>query len=434
MPGAQQMLTSALGLRLASWTTPGRLAGPGWGEWEDLASYRSGGGYDPGRDGAALIDALQAAGLLGRGGAGFPAWRKLSAVAAGPAPRCVVANGHEGEPASVKDRYLLRHRPHLVLDGLLRAGATVGAARLIVYLSDEAAERSVRRALQELANRAERVEIACVEPRYVAGEETAVVRAIDGGPPLPVAKPPRPFESGVGGRPTLIANVETLACVPAIATDGSAATSFLCTISGACGAPGLFELPYGTTLRDAVEELAGGFLDQPTAVLAGGFFGGIQPPSLLSVPLSHAGLRAAGAGLGCGAFVILGEHDRPVDAAAEVMAYFARQNARQCGPCVKGTAAMRDVLLALSTGRGSADDVERLERWSRTLPGRGACATLDGAAWLARSLLDGFGSELDRLADRRGADSDAALIDQDLAARRFFVDLDDGGMSDACTA
>jgi len=425
---------SAPGLRIAGWPTAGRLTGPGWNEWEGLASYRAVGGYGPGRDGAALIDAVRSAGLLGRGGAGFPAWRKWSSVAARPAPRCVVANGEEGEPASVKDRYLLRHRPHLVLDGLMRATAAVGATRSIVYLSDTAAERSVRRALLELGDRGEHVGIVRVDPGYVAGEETAVVRVIDGGLPLPLAKPPRPFESGVAGRPTLIANVETLACVPAIAMGGSAADSFLCTISGACSAPGLFELPYGVTLGEAVEELAGGLLDQPTGILAGGFFGGIHPPSLLAVPLSHHELRAAGAGLGCGAFVVLGERDRPVDAAAEVMSYFASQNARQCGPCVKGTAAMRDVLLALSVGRGTPGDVERLDRWSRTLPGRGACATLDGAAGLVRSLLDGFGSELERLLAPQGADRDASVFDQEHPARRFFADLDDGGIIDACTA
>jgi NADH:ubiquinone oxidoreductase subunit F (NADH-binding) len=420
-------------MRLDSLRAPARLIGPVWDQRENLSSYLRGGGYRAGRQGTALIEALRDADLLGRGGAGYPAWRKWSAVAAGPPPRCVVANGEEGEPASVKDRYLLRHRPHLVLDGLLRALAAVGAERAIVYLSDAAAQTSVHRALVELGARGDSVEVVRVDPSYVAGEETAVVRAIEGGAPLPVTKPPRPFEAGVGGGATLIANVETLACVPPIATDDGGGDSFLCTISGACGGPGLFELPYGVTLGEAIEELAGGLIDRPVAVLAGGFFGGIHPPWLLEIPLSHASLRAAGAGLGCGAFTVLGEAETALDAAAEIVAYFAAHNARQCGPCISGTAAMRDALRALSSGAGAAADLERLERWSRTLPGRGACATLDGAAGLVRSLLDGFPTELENALGHHRVGSRSAGFDPALPARRFFADLDDGGLIDACS-
>src|ERR1700761_938357 len=182
---------------------------------EDLAAYRQLGGYQPLAGPDQLIGEVESSGLLGRGGAGFPLSVKVRAVrdnglAAGGA--VVVANGEEGEPASIKDRWLLRHRPHLILDGLRLAAAMVGADRSYGDGSDPDSARSVETALAELEPDALGgivVEVPRVDPGYIAGEETAAIRAINGGPVKPTDKPPRPFQSGVGGRPTLVSNVET---------------------------------------------------------------------------------------------------------------------------------------------------------------------------------------------------------------------------------
>ena len=177
---------------------------------EDLAAYRQLGGYQPLGSADDLLGEVESGGLLGRGGAGFPLAVKVRAVRDnGPAAggTVVIANGEEGEPASIKDRWLLRHRPHLILDGLRLAAAMVAADRAYVYVSDPDSARSVETALAELEPDALGgivVEVPRVDPGYIAGEETAAIRAINGGPVKPTDKPPRPFQSGVGGRPTLV--------------------------------------------------------------------------------------------------------------------------------------------------------------------------------------------------------------------------------------
>src|ERR1700761_3070174 len=192
---------------------------------EDLAAYRQLGGYQPLAGPDQLIGEVESSGLLGRGGAGFPLSVKVRAVrdnglAAGGA--VVVANGEEGEPASVKDRWLLRHRPHLILDGLRLAAAVVAADRTYGYFSGPESARSVEAALAELgAFDGVAVEVRSVEPGYVAGEETAAVHVLNGGPVKPTDKPPRPFQEGVGGLPTPVSNVEKLGSLPHLQCHGS---------------------------------------------------------------------------------------------------------------------------------------------------------------------------------------------------------------------
>lgn len=344
-----------------------------------------------------LIAELELAGLRGRGGGAFPAHRKWRAVAAAPGPRVVVANGEEGEPASAKDQWLLVHRPHLVLDGVFRAAAAVGAARAVIYLAHPATVEAVEAAIAELPStpRGLRLDLHVVEPSYVAGEETAACRAIDGGPALPVAKPPRPFEQGVGGRPTLVANVETLAHAAWIGRHGAAAYrvygnerspgTTLVTLGGACRRPGVYEVPFGETFGDLFAAVAGGFSAPPAALVMGGWFGGLLATARLGVACCYDAVRDAGSGLGCGAVTVLGGDAEPLAEAAEIAAWFAEQSARQCGVCIRGTAAIRDTLASLAAGTAPPSAVDDLRRWGATLPGRGACGLLDGAAALART-------------------------------------------------
>jgi len=385
---------------------PPRLLGdrPGNGR-EDYPAYHRLGGYQPLADPGALLEEVDRSGLQGRGGAAFPMAVKLRAVrdngrAAGGCT--VVANGEEGEPASIKDRWLLRNRPHLVLDGLRLAAAMVGAGRAYVYLADGESARSVAAALAEHPIGGIAIEVRSVAPSYIAGEETAVTRAINGGPAKPTDKPPRPFEAGVGGRPTLVSNVETLANLPYLLREGAAAFrsqgtatspgTFLATLTGGGRPPGLYEIPLGLPLRELLDRHG----VSPGAVrgaLMGGYFAGLLNRAALDVTLDHETLRGLGSGLGCGAIAMVID-ECPIAVAASVLAYFDRENAGQCGSCFNGTAAMAAVAGALRDGAAGAEDLDRLRRWSVQLRGRGACATLDAATNMAASLLNHFPAEV----------------------------------------
>ncbi|OBJ81857.1 NADH dehydrogenase [Mycobacterium gordonae] len=376
---------------------------------EDLAAYRERGGYRLLADADELLAEVDASGLLGRGGAAFPLAVKLRAVRANghSGGSVVIANGEEGEPASVKDRWLLRNRPHLILDGLRLAATLVGASLAYVLVADPDSARSIESALSELDMRDVSIEVFAVQPGYVAGEETAAVQAINGGPAKPTDKPPRPFESGVGGRPTLVSNVETLANLAYIHGHGSAVFrsqgtaqspgTFLATITGA-GVPAvLYEIPHGLPFSELLAK-HGVSPDRLRGVLMGGYFAGLVNRRVLDTTLDHETIRGIGSGLGCGAISLITD-ECPVAVAAAVAAYFDRENAGQCGSCFNGTAAMAAAAGALRDGVAATDDLDRLRRWSVVLRGRGACGTLDAACNVAATLLDQFPEEVARHLD-----------------------------------
>lgn len=406
-------------LTVAAWPglTP-RLLWAGDGA-ESRAQYRDSGGYQACGDAAALLAAIAEAGVLGRGGAAFPMAVKLTTVrnaALRGVDTVLVANGEEGEPASVKDRWLLRNRPHLVLDGVRLAAQIIGARHAHVYVSDGAAEHAVRAALGELTSDAldgVTVSVRTVRPGYVAGEESAAVRAINGGPAKPTDKPPRVFEVGVGGLPTAVCNVETLANLPFVQRHGAAAYraagtddspgTFLATLTGGGRAPGLYEVPFGVAAADLIA-LHGIPTEQVRGALMGGYFAGMLDRRVLGATLDHRSLQALGSGLGCGAVSVITEED-PIAVAAAVLAYYDRENADQCGSCFNGTAAMAAAAAALRDGTADAEDLARLRRWSVVLRGRGACATLDAACNIAASVLAMFGDDIARMLDGAGSPS-----------------------------
>lgn len=376
---------------------------------EDYAGYSERGGYRPLSAVDELLDEVKRSGLLGRGGAAFPMAVKLRAVRdngkRNDSGTVVVANGEEGEPASIKDRWLLRNRPHLILDGLRLAAAMVAADRAHVYVSDPQSARSIKIALSELdADMLGAVSVALrvVDPSYVAGEETAAVRALNGGPVKPTDKPPRPFEAGVGGQPTLVSNVETLANLPYVQQHGWEAFraqgtsqspgTLLVTITGADRPPGLYEIPHGLPITEllALQSISS---EQVRGALMSGYFAGLLNRDVLDATADHETFQGLGSGLGCGAISIITD-DCPVAVAASVLAYFDRENAGQCGSCFNGTAAMAAVAGALRDGVAADEDLARLRRWSVVLRGRGACATLDAATNVAASLLNQFPHEV----------------------------------------
>lgn len=345
-----------------------------------------------------LMAALEPAGLRGRGGAGFPTHVKWRAVANADGATVVVANGHEGEPASAKDRWLLLNRPFLVLDGLLLAAVAVGASRAIVYVSrnDTAAAASAAVAQARASGLVPggiSLEVFRVSGGYVAGEESAVCRAINGGPALPTAKPPRPFEVGVDGRPTLVNNVETLAQAAWIAAHGAdtfraAGTSSspgtaLFTLNSPGGAGLVVEAGLGASVGTLFAEV-GHQLAPSDRLLMGGWFGGVLRESAADLMCCYDAMTKAGSGLGCASITAL-RHDEVLPGVAELADWYAHESARQCGVCKNGTQAISQTLQRVAAGDLDPEHAEKLSRWGTSLPRRGACALLDGAAALARS-------------------------------------------------
>jgi NADH:ubiquinone oxidoreductase subunit F (NADH-binding) len=358
-----------------------------------------------------LIELAAAAGLTGRGGAGFATARKLRAVADAHARPVVVGNGVEGEPASDKDKALLRHTPHLVLDGVALAAGAVGARTAIVALAAGATHEiaAVRVALAERERRGiDRIQIrvACVPDGFVAGEETAIIHSLNGGPATPTFTPPRPFERGVGGAPTLVQNVETLANMALIArfgphwfrAIGTAAEpgSALVTVGGAVARPGVYEVPLGLPVAD----LLAWAVEPPeplSALLVGGYFGTwVAAEQALRLRLIDADLASAGASLGARAIIALPRSACGLVESAHVIRYLADESAGQCGPCVHGLDAIAGAFERLARGgRDAADAPAQLKRWLGQVKGRGACRHPDGAARLVESALRVFGAEVE---------------------------------------
>jgi NADH:ubiquinone oxidoreductase subunit F (NADH-binding) len=368
-------------------------------------------GRAAGRRPERLIDIAEAAGLTGRGGAGFPAGRKMRSVAAGPGRKVVLANGAEGEPGSRKDWLLLTRVPHLVLDGITLAAQAVGADE--AYLCVHGNEHVL---LDRLADVVEERRAAGLDPvpiqlaglpgRYVASEQSSIVHYLNEGPAKPTFSPPRPHERGVHGKPTLVHNVETLAHLALIARYGdrwfrgaglpSAPGSMLVTVSGAVSRPGVYEIEMGTPIGQ-VAMLAGGPAEPLQALLVGGYFGAWLPAEeAWPVPMTHTALKAAGGALGAGIVIALPATSCPIAETARVVRYLAEESAGQCGPCVLGLPALADALghLAYSGGRdGGVDDVAAL---IPLIDGRGACRHPDGATQLVRSLFRAFPADAHR--------------------------------------
>ena len=351
-----------------------------------------------------LIRRLELGNLLGRGGAGFPVARKWRTVRQNGAGRAVVvANGAEGEPLSGKDRAVMTQRPHLVIDGALLAAATVGARDIIFYVGQEhrdavaAMSRALRQRPEPAARTARLVEAPV---GYVAGEESAVVHYLNAGDARPTTTPPRPFERGVGGRPTLVQNVESLAQAALVARGHDSRTALL-TASGAVQRPGVVELPLDATVAE-VADAAGGLRKDGHGVLIGGYFGNwAAVDDVWAYPLESSSLRARGLAFGCGVVYFLPASSCGVEATARIMSYLAAQSARQCGPCVFGLGAIAAAGRRLAARTPQADDLPRLRRWSGELAGRGACKHPDGATGLLRSALSVFAGDFAAHQQRR---------------------------------
>ena len=329
---------------------PMNLSGPDTREYAALALGRA-------RGAGWVFDQLEAAGLQGRGGAGFPAHFKWRAVA-GQAPRTryVVCNADEAEPGTFKDRALMMQRPHLVIEGLAIAAWAVGAEASYIYVRGEfpQARAALEQAVAEAPDALAGLEFRFVSGHgaYICGEETALLESIEGKRGMPRLKPPYPTEAGLFGLPTLVNNVETLACVPYVLTHGGPAfralghtepgTKLYC-VSGHVTRPGVYELPLGTRL-DALVAAAGGYVGNPLAFSPGGASSGFLPMGLRETPLDFASLQAAGSMLGSAGVVVLNDTVDIAEAARAQAVFFEDESCGQCAPCRIGTRYVRQAL------------------------------------------------------------------------------------------
>ncbi len=388
-----------------------------------LEEYRNSGGYE------ALTLALKKytraevqqlaldAVLLGRGGAGFPAGRKWMTVAeSAPFPRYMVCNADEMEPGTFKDRVLIHTDPHQIIEGMIIVGYSVLAEKGIVFIRTSY-ENAARIMEQEIVRAKEAgflgknilgsgfsMEIAVHRSagRYICGENTAQMRAIEGKRANPTQPPPYATEKGIWGLPTVTHNVETLACIPHIlrhgpewfkslaATPTAAGTKLYC-VSGRVNRPGCFELPMGTRLSEIIEDHAGGMQEgyQFKACLPGGASTRFLPKSFYDIEMDFDAMKQAGHRLGTGSIIVFDHKTCLVAATLNMIEFFARESCGWCTPCREGLPYIREILSRIESGEGCNDDIPQLRRMCRYLCNT-YCALAPGAVSPVESLLTYF--------------------------------------------
>jgi NADH:ubiquinone oxidoreductase subunit F (NADH-binding)/NADH:ubiquinone oxidoreductase subunit E len=360
-----------------------------------------------------VIDMIDAGGLQGRGGAGFPAAIKWRGVRSQPAsPHYIVLNADEGEPATFKDRDVMLRRPDLVLEGLAIAARTLGADEVYLYLRGEftAPKRAMKNALDQFEKRGlfEGVTFHFHDGHgaYICGEETALLEALEGKRGMPRLKPPFPTENGLWGKPTLIQNVETIACVPSIVTRGgewfkalgrTEAGSKLYSISGHVARPGTYELALGVTLDELVEP-AGGSVGELRAFSPGGASSGLLPAGKRELALDFRTLADAGSMLGSAGVVVLNDTVDIAWAVRQQLEFFEIESCGQCAPCRIGTRFLREAMdkfqgLRQSGGKGGRRHLEQVAEVSWEMNEGSICGLGQAASLPLTSALEHFPEE-----------------------------------------
>ena len=400
-----------------------------------LSEYRRAGGYE------ALDKALQrlsaedvrnlvtVSNLRGRGGAGFPTGKKWSFVPQGddaPEPKYLVVNADEMEPGTFKDRLLLEGDPHQLIEGVLLSAYAIGANHAYIFLRGEyiTAARALRRAIAEaeeggllgrgiLGSEFDlELHLHMSAGRYICGEETALLSALEGRRAIPRTKPPYPQAAGLWGRPTVVNNVETLCNVPHIIANGADwfrglsrtddGGTKLYGASGRVRKPGLWELPMGTSAREIVDDHAGGMRDgyRFRGLLPGGASTDFIIDEHLDLPMDFSGLAEAGSRLGTGTMVILDDQTCPVGLCLNLERFFAQESCGWCTPCRDGLPYVANTLEAIEAGHGRAEDLDMLEQHTRLLKmGNTFCAHAPGAMEPLRSALRYFRDDFERHID-----------------------------------
>lgn len=397
-----------------------------------LADYRDGGGYEAlmkalrEHSGEDIIEMVKAANLRGRGGAGFPTGVKWSVVPRGddaPRPRYLVANADEMEPGAFKDRLLLERNPHLLLESMVLAGYAIGAEVAYIFLRGEYTEpaKRLRRAIDEAcqagllganilgSDYSLQLYLHISAGRYMCGEETGLLGALEGGRAMPRSKPPFPQVNGAWGKPTVVNNVETLCNVPGIVRHGAEwyrglglgedSGTKLFGVSGRVRRPGVWELPMGTTLRDLLETHAGGMRDgyRLKGVLPGGGSTDFLTPEQLDIAMDYDTVGEAGSRLGTATVIVLDDQTCPVGMVLNLETFFAQESCGWCTPCRDGLPWTRQVLEAIEGGEGRMDDLEILAGHTRLMgPGKTFCALAPGAMSPLQSALKHYRDDFEQ--------------------------------------
>ena len=369
-----------------------------------------------------VIEEVSNANLRGLGGAGFPAGRKWSFVPKDTTkPKYLVVNADEGEPGTFKDRYIMERDPHALLEGMIIAAYAIGSHKAYVYIRGEYF-RSAKR-LQRAVDEAYRqgwlgkniqgtgFDLEVVIHRgagaYICGEETALLTSLEGGKGFPRLKPPFPAVSGLFSCPTIVNNVETLACVPFIIRHGAerfagigtakqGGTRLFC-VSGHVVRPGVYEAPVSVTLRELIEDAAGGVRDgnKLKAVIPGGISAKILTADEIDVGMDFDSLMAVGSMAGSGGVIVMDETTCMIEALESAARFFADECCGQCSPCREGTGWIHRIVRRIAEGQGSAQDLDDLLAIAGDMEGNTICVFADAAAWPVQSYIKKFRDEFE---------------------------------------
>ena len=394
------------------------------GTWFD--AYAADGGYEAakkalGMTPAQIIDEVNKANLRGLGGAGFPTGKKWSFIPKdNPKPKFLVVNADEGEPGTFKDRYILERDPHALIEGILIAAFAIGSHKSYVYIRGEY-NRSLARfskAVQEATAKGwlgkniqgSGFDLELVVHKgagaYICGEETALLSSLEGGKGFPKLKPPFPAISGLFKCPTIVNNVETLACVPPILRNGAEWFAKLGTpkqggtrLFSLCGhveKPGLYEAPVGVTLKELIER-AGGVRGgkKLKAVVPGGISAKILKADEINVAMDFDSLMAAGTMAGSAGIIVMDETTCMVEALYAASHFFHDESCGQCSPCREGTGWIQKVMTRIMKGKGKPEDLDVLLGAARNMEGKTICVFADAAAWPVQSYIQKFRSEFE---------------------------------------
>jgi NADH-quinone oxidoreductase subunit F len=396
-----------------------------------LKEYEQAGGYQSTRKVFTMQpqdvqNVVRASGLRGRGGAGFSTGMKWSFVPMGPQarrPKYFVVNADEMEPGTFKDRLLLEGNPHAIIEGLIASAFAIEAEQAFIFLRWEY-KQAHKRLTNAIAEAYEKnylgknilgsgynldVRIHTSAGRYMCGEETALLNALEGLRATPRSKPPFPQVSGLFGKPTIVNNVETVANVPHIMNNGADwfkglssspdAGTKLYGVSGRVKHPGIWELPIGVTVRELLEKHAGGMQDgyQFRGLIPGGASTDFLTSDHLDVAMDFDSVAKAGSRLGTGTMIVLDDKTCPVGFVLNLIAFFARESCGWCTPCREGLPWLRNMLAAIETGQGELDDIDILAEQCRLLgPGNTYCALAPGAVEPLQSAIKYFREDFER--------------------------------------
>jgi len=391
---------------------------------ETIKVYVENGGYSALRKALTqtpeqLIEQVRESGLRGRGGAGFPAGLKWGFMPKEDVVKYVCINTDEGEPGTFKDRLLVEHDPHSVIEGAIIAAYAVGAQRAFIYIRGEfflgvkrwikAIDAAYREGFlgEDILGSGYNLDMSVHRGAgaYICGEETALINSLEGSRGEPRIKPPYPAESGLWGKPTLVHNVETLANIPpiinrgadwyrSIGTERSTGSKLFC-VSGHVRRRGNYELPLGTPLREIIFEHAGGMRGEKPfkACIPGGASTPILTTEHLDLPMDFESVAAAGSMLGTGAIVVMEEGTDMVDVARRLMHFFVHESCGKCTPCRGGTRQLADTLDRIVSGHGQTGDIELLQNICGNMVGNTFCPMGEAAVNPVLSTLKRFPDE-----------------------------------------